>query len=82
MFVTDAARGAGVGRASLEAVEAFARTVGVSLIQLETGPPQTAAIALYERSGYEHIPRFGKYVDDPTSYCMKKQMQKQPTPTR
>ena len=80
MFVTDAARSAGVGRALLEAVEAFAHTVGISLIQLETGLPQTAAIALYERSGYVHIPRFGKYLDDPTSYCMEKQIQKQPTP--
>ncbi|WP_104190470.1 GNAT family N-acetyltransferase [Cryobacterium sp. Y82] len=82
MFVTDAARGAGVGRALLETVEAFAHTVNISLIQLETGLPPTAAIALYKRSGYEHIPRFGKYVDDPTSYCMEKRIQKQPTPTR
>ena len=82
MFVTDAARGAGVGRALLEAIELFAHTVGISLIQLETGLPQTAAIALHQRSGYVHIPRFGKYVDDPTSYCMEKQIQKQPTLTR
>ena len=74
MFVTDAARGAGVGRALLDAIEAFARAVGISLLQLETGLPQTAAIALYERAGYERIPRFGKYVEDPTSYCMEKQL--------
>ena len=74
MFVTDAARGAGVGRALLEAIEAFARAVGISLLQLETGLPQTAAIALYERAGYEHVSRFGKYVEDPTSYCMEKQL--------
>ncbi|MBC7760317.1 MAG: GNAT family N-acetyltransferase [Candidatus Saccharibacteria bacterium] len=74
MFVTDAARGTGVGRALLEAIERFARTVGITHLQLETGLPQTAAIALYERAGYEHIPRFGRYVDDPTSYCMEKQL--------
>lgn len=74
MFVTDTARGAGVGRALLEAIEACARSAGISLVQLETGLPQTAAITLYERAGYQHIPRFGKYMDDPTSYCMEKRI--------
>jgi putative acetyltransferase len=72
MFVTDAARGLGVGRALLEAVEAHARSRDITVVQLETGVPQAAAIALYERAGYRHIPRFGRYVDDPTSVCMEK----------
>jgi putative acetyltransferase len=74
MFVTDAARGAGVGRAILEAIEAHARGKGMTLVQLETGLPQAAAIALYERAGYRHIPAFGQYVGDPTSYCMEKRL--------
>lgn len=74
MFVTDAARGLGVGRALLETVEAHARSLGVSLVQLETGVPQLAAIALYERAGYQHIPQFGQYVGDPTSVCMEKRL--------
>lgn len=75
MFVTGAARGAGVGRALLEKIEALARAAGIELLQLETGLPQTAAIALYERSGYREIPPFGQYVDDPTSYCMEKRLE-------
>jgi len=47
-------------------------------VLLETGLPQTAAIALYERAGYSAIPKFGPYVDDPTSYCMKKRLQARP----
>lgn len=74
MFVTEAARGTGVGRALLEAVETSARSLGISLLQLETGLPQTAAIALYERAGYKHIPAFGGYAGDPTSYCMEKKL--------
>jgi putative acetyltransferase len=75
MFVTGAARGLGVGRALLEAVEADARARAITLVQLETGVPQAAAIALYERAGYRHIPRFGQYVDDPTSVCMEKRLE-------
>jgi len=74
MFVTDDARGLGIGRGLLEALEAHARSRGISTVQLETGLPQVAAIALYERLGYEQIPRFGKYTDDPTSYCMQKHL--------
>lgn len=74
MFVTDEARGLGIGRGLLEALEAHARHSGLSTLQLETGLPQVAAIALYEKLGYEQIPRFGKYVDDPTSYCMQKHL--------
>lgn len=74
MFVTDTARGLGVGRSLLAAIEAHARAAGISLLQLETGLPQAAAIALYKRAGYQQIPRFGQYINDPTSYCMEKHL--------
>ncbi|KQR66373.1 GNAT family N-acetyltransferase [Frigoribacterium sp. Leaf172] len=74
MFVTDAARGLGIGRRLLEALEAHARASDITTVQLETGLPQVAAIALYEKLGYEQIPRFGTYADDPTSYCMEKHL--------
>jgi putative acetyltransferase len=74
MFVTGAARGLGIGRSLLEALERHARTSGITTVQLETGLPQVAAIALYEKLGYAQIPRFGQYVDDPTSYCMEKHL--------
>jgi putative acetyltransferase len=70
--VAPSARGRGVARDILRAVEDFARSQGVSAIRLETGVAQPEAIALYEKVGYHHIPRFGQYVDDETSVCMEK----------
>jgi putative acetyltransferase len=72
VFVAPSARGRGVARDILRAVEDFARSQGVSAIRLETGVAQPEAIALYEKVGYHHIPRFGQYVDDETSVCMEK----------
>lgn len=72
MFVSSSARGMGVGRALLEAIEGSARQLQIPTLRLETGEPQAAAIALYERAGYVRIPPFGEYVDDPTSVCMEK----------
>ncbi|SKA90739.1 putative acetyltransferase [Agreia bicolorata] len=74
MFVTASARGLGVGQALINTVEEHARNHGVTVIRLETGVPQTAAIALYEKSGYRPIPAFGPYIGDPTSYCMEKSL--------
>ena len=72
MFVSPAARGLGVASTLLTAVEAYALSLGATTVLLETGHPQVAAIALYEKHGYGHIPQFGQYVGDPTSVCMKK----------
>lgn len=74
MFVPEAARGRGVARALLEAVESRANEAGVRMLQLETGPLQHAALALYERSGFELIPNFGKYAGDPNSVCFEKRL--------
>ena len=72
MFVSPDARGLGIASALLTAVESRATALGVSTLRLETGVPQAAAIALYEKHGYAHIPQFGQYVGDPTSVCMEK----------
>ena|SRR5664279_3081456 len=72
MFVPPAARGRGIARDLLGAVEVHARAGGIHLIQLETGPLQDSAIRLYERSGYLLIPNFGKYVGDSNSVCYEK----------
>jgi putative acetyltransferase len=72
MFVADAARGRGTGRRLLAEIEHYARNSGIRVIQLETGPLQHAALALYERCGYELIPNFGKYVGDDNSVCFEK----------
>lgn len=80
VFVTDAARGLGVGRALLVAAEERAREIGADVMRLETGLPQTAAIAMYERGGYRHVPRFGPYAADPTSVCMERDLREEPGP--
>ena len=80
VFVTDAARGLGVGRALLVAAEERARELGADVMRLETGLPQTAAIAMYERGGYRHVPRFGPHAEDPTSVCMERDLRVEPGP--
>jgi RimJ/RimL family protein N-acetyltransferase len=60
----------GIGRALMEAAEDWARTVGVRKIELHVFPHNEAAIALYERLGYEregfrrrHYRRGADYLD-------------------
>ncbi|CAN5150179.1 GNAT family N-acetyltransferase [soil metagenome] len=72
VFVEDRARGQGLAGELLAAVEAAGRDAGVRVIQLETGPRSVAAIALYEKRGYRHIPLFGQYVGSASSVCMEK----------
>lgn len=72
LFVDEAGRGQGVATAVMDALEASAREQGIRTLQLETGPKQLAAIALYEQRGYTHIDNFGPYVGDEFSVCMEK----------
>ena len=65
MYVVPAARGRGVSRAVLAALEAAARASGWTTLRLETGPRQPEAIGLYVSAGYRPIPAFGAYVGDP-----------------
>ena len=74
LFVDDSARGRGLAAGLLEAAESHAREAGARIIRLETGTRSEAALALYEKHGYRHIPRFGQYVDSETSVCMEKSL--------
>ena len=74
MFVRADARGQGIAGRILTTLEELARTRAVHLLQLETGPLQPAAIALYEKFGYRRIPNFGQYVGDEFSVCMEKSL--------
>jgi putative acetyltransferase len=71
MFVVPAARGRGVGRLVLEAIEAAVRG-RVSALRLETGVKQLAAIRLYETAGFRRRGPFDSYTDDPLSVFMEK----------
>ncbi|MGO4536439.1 GNAT family N-acetyltransferase [Leifsonia sp. 2MCAF36] len=72
MFVHEDARGRGLARGLLATVEAAAAEAGIAELRLETGTLHHAAIALYERAGYERIPNFGDYVGGRHSICYGK----------
>jgi GNAT superfamily N-acetyltransferase len=61
MFTVPAARGRGVARRVLAAIEESARDRGCKRVILETGDRQPEAIALYLKCGYERIEDFGYY---------------------
>jgi GNAT superfamily N-acetyltransferase len=64
MYVVPAARGRGVSKLLLGALETAARKRGWSRLRLETGPRQPEAISLYTGSGYRPIGAFGAYDGD------------------
>ncbi|MYM71003.1 GNAT family N-acetyltransferase [Duganella sp. FT109W] len=74
MYVQPAARGQGLAGRLMETLEQAARDAGCPLMVLETGPSQPAALALYERHGFERCGPYGDYPDDPCSVFMRKQL--------
>ena len=72
MYVRPHFRGLGFGKLLLNHLADYARVHGVGLLRLETGFHQAAAIRLYERMGFQRIPPFGGYVEDPLSRCYEK----------
>lgn len=72
MYVRPAARGRGLARRLISALEEKAQTQGCSVFALETGPIQPEALALYERMGYKYRGAFGDYPEDPLSVFMQK----------
>ena len=73
IFVSDAARRRGVGRAIMAWLEAQARGRFDRLV-LETGTEQPESIRLYEVCGYRPIPCWGKSADNPRSRCYEKSL--------
>jgi putative acetyltransferase len=71
MFVVPEARGRGIGRAVLTAIEDALRG-RVRTLRIETGVKQPEAIRLYESAGFGRRGPFGSYRDDPLSVFMEK----------
>jgi GNAT superfamily N-acetyltransferase len=61
VYVTDAARGHGLGRKLCEALMASARAEGFTRMQLDTGDRMTEALALYDRLGFQSIAPYNTY---------------------
>jgi GNAT superfamily N-acetyltransferase len=74
MYVIPQARGLGLARRILAALETDARAAGRTRMVLETGTEQPEAIALYESSGYEPCAKFGHYRDSPMSRCFARSL--------
>lgn len=72
MWVEPHARGSGLGRRILAAIETLARAEGVGVLRLETGVSQVEAIELYRSAGFSAIAAFGAYQPDPLSLFMEK----------
>ena len=72
IFVVPEARGRGVGRRIIVAIEQAARTEGIEGVLLETGVKSTEAIGLYRLLGYAERPPFGDNGPDPLSVFMEK----------
>ena len=63
LYVTDAARGHGLGRQLTEALAASARADGFQRMQLDTGDRMTEALALYDRLGFQRIAPYHLYPE-------------------
>lgn len=62
VWVDPSARGIGLSRQLMAAVEARARALGIGVLRLDTNSALPEAVGLYQRSGWTEIDRFN---DDP-----------------
>ena len=69
LWVAPGARGLGVGRRLLTAVEASIAADGLGEVRLGTHPALTEAIELYVSSGYREIPRYGTSPYDQLAFA-------------
>jgi len=72
MYVRPAYQGRGLARLILAELERTAVEAGITRLILETGLEQPEGIALYRSAGYDDIPAFGYYADDPLSVHLGK----------
>lgn len=72
VFVSPDFRRRALAQQALAKVEGSARDLGVRELVLQTGVLQPEAIALYSREGWDRIPSYGPYAEDPASVCFRK----------
>ena len=78
MWADPELRGAKLGAAVLDTVEAAAIADGFTELKLETGEHLTAAVSLYRKFGFEQCEPWGEYIDSPHSFCMSKTLTPSP----
>jgi ribosomal protein S18 acetylase RimI-like enzyme len=76
MYVAPSARRRGLSRVVLTALETSARAAGLDWLVLETGQPQTSAVALYRATGYTDVDGrpYGHYVGHPSAIHLGKSL--------
>jgi len=85
VYVRDVGRGRGVAPALLTRIETEARAAGFTLLRLETGVRQVAALRFYQRAGFRICAPFGVYTEMApqavaTSVFLQKQLTAATTP--
>jgi putative acetyltransferase len=68
MYVRKATRGEGIAQALLAHIESVTRAAGTTLLRLETGVRQPAAIRLYESFGFRSCAAFAPYTTMPPAW--------------
>ncbi len=72
MYVSDNARGKGIGGMIISALEIWSKELNFTQCILETGIRQKSAIRLYEKSGYNRMTNYGQYAGVKDSICFRK----------
>lgn len=75
MYVVPEARGRGLARTVLAALEDTAAAAGHDVLVLETGTAQPEALALYASSGYVPVDGFGMYAQHEESRYFGKRLE-------
>ena len=76
IYVRPKFRGLGLARLIVNHLADHAQRHGIRVLRLETGIHQQAAICLYENMGFQRIPPFGEYKEDPLSRFYEKPIHK------
>ena len=74
MWVEPEARGRGLSRRLLAALEAEAAAQGIGLLRLETGIASAEALGLYRSAGFVECSPFADYRPDPNSVFMERRL--------
>jgi len=74
MYLRPQFRGLGLAQLMLDHLADYVQSQGVHVLWLETGIHQRAAIRLYEQMGFQRIPPFGEYKEDPLSRFYEKRI--------
>jgi len=72
LFVAPQARGLGLARALMVALEGAATDIGLTCLKLETGHELAAAVALYRALGFRDCAAFGGYPDIASNLFLEK----------